>query len=233
MIRAALTATLLLTTAPAALAFEVTGGSVQLGYSTYTDNLLKDLDKTSLQGSIEVAFGPNFVMQADLGFANYGVTDEDSTSIGLHSIYALGDATALGLYFNSDQMYDGSLSSMGLEMKHQAGIVGLEGYLGYADDNAIEGMVYGARADFDISGNTTVGLRYDGTDKDVLDLSRLSLTGEHTFANGFALTAELGSADVAGSGSEGFVGIGAKMAFGRNRGATFNDRSVLGLLPGL
>ena len=222
---------LLLAAAPAQ-AFEITGGSVELGYSGFTDNLLKKVDKTTLAGQIEVGFSPAFSMQADLGFMNFGFSDEEAHNIGLHSIYHISDLTSLGMYFGQDRLDGGNLSITGVEVGHQAGALGLEGYLTYAKDSAEDGFVFGARADWDLSDIAGIGLRYDRADLDSGDVSRLTLTGQDTLASGLALTGELGSADIGAAGSEPFFGIGAKMTFGAQRGATFNDRSVLDLLPG-
>ncbi len=232
MKRAALTA-VLLAAAPAAQAFEITGGQMELGYSSYTDNLLKKLDKIGINGSIEVGFSQMFSMQADLGFMNFGFNDADATNFGLHSIYHLSDTTSAGFYFGQDRVSGGSLSITGLEIGHQAGMVGLESYLTYAKDSADDGMVFGASAGLNLSDMAEIGVSYDRIDVDSSKASRLALTGEYTMGNGFAITGELGSVDIKGSGSEPFFGIGGKMTFGADRGATFGERSVLNLLPGL
>lgn len=232
MKRAALTI-LLLAAAPAAQAFEITGGSVELGYSGFTGNLLKKLDKTTLSGQMEIGFSQAFSVQADLGFMVFGFNDENARNFGLHSIYHVSDTTSLGMYFGQDRILGGSLSITGVEVGHQAGMVGLEGYLTYAKDSVEDGLVFGGSAGLDLSDSAGIGLRYDRADVDGTDFSRLALTGEYTLASGLALTGELGSADIADSGSEPFFGIGARMTFGANRGATFGNRSVLNLLPGL
>lgn len=223
---------LLLAAAPAQ-AFEITGGSVELGYSGFTGNLLKKLDKTTLAGRIEVGFSPAFSMQADLGFMNFGFSDEEAHNIGLHGIYHASDITSLGMYLGQDRLDGDSLSIAGVEVGHQAGALGLEGYLTYAKDSTEDGIVFGARADWDFSDVAGIGLRYDSADLGGADVSRVALTGQYTLTSGLTLTGELGSAEIAGSGSEPFFGIGAKMTFGAERGATFADRSVLNLLPGL
>lgn len=232
MKRAALTA-LLLATAPAAQAFEFTGGQVELSYSGYTDNLLKKLDKTAITGSVEVGFSQAFSMQADLGFMNFGFNDDDGTNFGLHSIYHLSDTTSAGFYFGQDRIGGGSLGITGVEIGHQAGMVGLESYLTYAKDSADDGLIFGASAGLDLSDMAEIGVSFDRVDVDNSKASRLALTGAYTMANGFAITGELGSMEVKGAGSQPFFGIGGKMTFGAKRGATFGERSLLNLLPGL
>jgi hypothetical protein len=219
--------------ASSAQAFEVTGGSIALGYSGFTDNLLSDVDKTTLGGQIEVGFSRDFSMQADLGFMNYGFSDFDAHNFGLHGIYHLSDTTSLGGFVGRDTIESEDLSIYGVEVGHQAGPLGLEAYLSIADAGVEDGTVYGLRAAYGITDSTEIGLRYDHINIDGLGASRLSVAGEFALSSGFAVTGEIGSADIDDSGSEGFFAIGAKFNFGANRGATFNQRSVLDLLPGL
>lgn len=232
MKRAALLPLFLLAAAPAQ-AFDLTGGSVGIGYSGYTSNLLKNVDKTTLDGQIELNFGGLVSVQADLGFANFGFNDGEGHNIALHGIYELGMDTYVGAYLGRDKIDGESATITGVEIAHAMGPVGLEGYLSYADDNSFNGLVGGAHATYDLSNSLDLGVRWDRANIDAFDLTRVSLTGEYEMPSGIALTGEVGSAKYNGSGSEPFFGIGAKMNFGTNGGTTFRDRSLLDLVPGL
>ncbi|MDQ2067998.1 hypothetical protein Q9295_16610 [Xinfangfangia sp. CPCC 101601] len=232
MKRAALLPLFLLAAAPAQ-AFELTGGSVGVGYSGYTSNLLKNVDKTTLDGQLELSFGDLVSVQADLGFANFGFDDGEGHNIALHGIYHLGFDTSAGLYLGRDKVGDDSATLTGLEIAHKMGPVGLEGYVTYANDSNFNGLVGGAEASYGISDSLDLGVRWDRANIDNFDLTRLSLVGEYDLPSGLALTGEIGSAKFNGAGSEPFFGIGAKMNFGSNGGTTFRDRSLLDLVPGL
>jgi hypothetical protein len=223
----------LLVAATPALALEVVGGSVSLGYSGFTDDLLDDINKTTLSGSLEVGISRAFSVQGDLAIINYGLTDLDANNIGLHGIYHLSETTSIGGYIGQDSVESADLSILGIEAGHQAGPMMLEGYLSRAESSGEDGTIFGLRAAYGLSEDSEIGLRYDDINVDGIGASRISAVGEFGMANGFAITGELGSADIEGIGSETFFGIGVKVDFGAKRGATFSQRSVVDLFPGL
>ena len=219
--------------APALHAFEVTGGSVSLGYSSLTDSDLNDINKTSLGGSLEFGIAREFSVQADLSLAKFGLTDIDSRSLGLHAIYHASENTSLGGFLGRDRIEDVNLDFIGVEAGHQMGRFGVEGYLGHAEAEGIDGTVLGLQGDYTLGEYSSVGMRYDNINVEGYDASRVSLTGEFGASPGFAITGEIGNADIESVGSEMFAGVGVRINFGAKRGATFRDRSVANLLPGL
>lgn len=223
----------LLVAASPAMALELVGGSVSLGYSGLADTMLDEINKTTLSGSVEIGFSQAVSVQGDLSTMNFGLSDMDATHIGLHGIYHLNEATSLGGFIGEDRLESADLSILGIEVGHQAGQMRMEGYLSRADSSAQDGMIFGLHAGYRLSDASEIGLRYDEINVDGFGASRVSAVGEFGLANGLAITGELGSADLDGLGSETFVGLGVKVDFGAERGATFSQRSVLDLLPGL
>lgn len=219
--------------APAVHAFEVTGGEVSLGYSGLTGSSVNDVTKTAMGGSLEFGIAPGFSVQGDLGLSKFGRTDSDSHSMGLHAIYHVNEATSVGGFLGRDRIDGTNLDFFGVEIGHQIGQFGAEGYIGHAEIAGGSGTVLGMEGNYALGDTATVGLRYDNIDLGNLDTSRLSLTGEIGVLPGLSLTGEIGSADVAGFDSEMFAGIGVRVNFGDRRGTTFRDRSVMNLLPGL
>lgn len=228
--------------ATAAHAFEVTGGSVSLGYSGLTDGDLNDFNKTTLGGSLEFGVSQAFSLQGDLSLSKFGMTEDaaavlgvskiDSRSLGMHAIYHASENTSVGAFLGTDRIESTDLNFIGVEAGHQMGQFGLEGYLSRGKLEGITGTVLGLEGNYAVGEYTTLGLRYDNIDIEGFDSSRLSLTGEIGATPGFAVTGEIGNADLEDIGSELFMGIGVRVNFGAKRGATFRDRSVANLLPG-
>lgn len=214
----------------AAQAFEVTGGSVDLGFSAFTDDF--DANKTTLGGALEFGIVRAVSVQADLGLTQFGLTEVDNTNFGLHGIYHLGEATSGGLYLGRDRVEGADIDLYGLEIGHQQGQFTAEGYLGHAEAAGGSGTLLGLRGGYALSDSATLGARYDNVNLEGYDISRLSLTGEYAMTDGFALNAEVGSFDAEGVGSEMFLGLGVKASFGAKRGATFERRSLVDLIPG-
>ncbi len=219
--------------APAAQAFEVTGGSLSLGYSGLTDSDLDALNKVTLGGSIEMGFTQQFSMQGDLRLTKFGFSNVDNLNFGLHAIFHVSDTTSLGAFAGRDDSDVGDLDYFGIELGHQSGPIGLETYISRADDAGETGTVFGLAGDYAFSDTTSLGLAYDKIDVDGYGASTIALNGEFIAAPGLGLTGEVGSADIDGLGAEVFMGIGVKVNFGAKRGATFDQRSVVDLLPGL
>ncbi|MFT4150169.1 MAG: hypothetical protein QM656_08230 [Paracoccaceae bacterium] len=218
--------------APAAQAVEVTGGSVALEYSGLIDSDTNDVNKATAKGSIEFGFDRAFSVQGDMAFTKFGLIDDSGNSLGLHAIWHLSDATSAGLYVGREEI-DGHSNFYGLEMGHGFDRFAGEGYLGRVEDGDDHGTAFGLRGDYSISDMMKVGMRFDTLNIEGTDLSRLSLTGEMALADNFTLTGEVGSADYDSGGSQTFVGVGVKMNFGATRGATFQQRGILEMAPGL
>ncbi|MFE3838115.1 porin [Pseudogemmobacter sonorensis] len=218
--------------ASSAHGFEVVGGSVAIGYSAFTEET--DVNKLNFGGQLEFGLSREFSLQGDVNLSKFGLTDIDNRSIGLHGIYHLSSETSLGAFIGTDRVEGANVDFYGIEAGHQFGQFGLEGYLSRADlEGVADGTVIGLKGEYAITPAALVGVRFDNINVDGYDASRLSLTGQYAFTEGFAVTGELGNADIDTYGSETFFGLGVKVSFGAKRGATFDQRSVVDLLPGL
>lgn len=213
------------------LAFEVTGGSVTLEYSTFADSALTDVNKTGISGSMEMGFSRSFAMQTDLSFVSFGTSGLDATNSTIHGIYHLNETTSLGAFIASEKIEDGSGTSYGLEVGHQSGALGYEAFLSRLDGGDT-GTGYGVRGNYAMSDRLGLGLRLEGLNTGEFDVTRLSATGEFGLAGGAAVTAELGTVNLDDAGSEAFVALGFRYDFGAKRGATFSKRGLTDILPG-
>ncbi|MBN2631350.1 MAG: hypothetical protein JXR75_12530 [Rhodobacteraceae bacterium] len=211
----------------------MTGGSLSLGYSTLTDSDLDALNKVTLGGSLEMGFSKQFSVQGDLGLSKFGYSDIDNLNFGLHAIFHVSDTTSLGAFAGRDDFDGGDLDYFGIELGHQSGPIGLETYISEADADGETGAVFGLAGNYAFSDTASLGLAYDKINVDGYGASTIALNGEFIATPGLGLTGEVGSADIEGLGSEVFMGIGVKVNFGAKRGATFTQRSVVDLLPGL
>jgi hypothetical protein len=67
-------------------------------------------------------------------------------------------------------------------------------------------------------------------------LTRIGVKVDHDLNQSLNIHAEVGSLKASAfglSGSDTFVGIGAKIKFGADRGTTFGKRGLLDMIPGL
>ncbi|MGJ8545012.1 MAG: porin [Sulfitobacter sp.] len=214
-------------------AVEVTGGSVQLSYSGFTEDT--SVSRLGLEGSVELGFNRNMAVQVDLGHSRLNESDAGITTYGLHGIYHVNDATSVGLFYAVDDTSDGNSDFYGVEVGHESGLMDFEGYLARADGGGATADVVGVSARYEMANTVGITGAYDYIDLDGVDLSKLSLRLDRDVAPNVNLYVEVGSAKVAGqglSGSEPFVGLGGKYTFGAERGATFDARGLARLLPG-
>ncbi len=218
-----------------AAAFDVTGGDVSVGHSVFIDDT--DIARSSLEGSVELGFGRSFGVQIDAGLHRFNFVGENSTTLTVHGIYRLGDATSAGLFIGADEIDNESLTFIGAEVGHEFGRAGVEGYFSLANESGSAGDTIGISGSYQATDTIEVGASLDrvglgGSD----DITRFGLRGDLAVGEQTGLYAEVGSlsADVGGaSDSEAFVGIGATFSFGANKGATFERRGLSRVLPGL
>jgi hypothetical protein len=220
----------------AANAAEIVGAEAELEYSSFPNDL-DDIDKLTARGALEIGFTPAFSLQADLNISKFGFVDQVAPSAGLHAIYHLSSAS-LGVFYAKDWLDETHANSYGVEIANDFGPFSTEAYIGQIDDGFNEATILGLRGDVSVMENLTIGARYDLIDYDTFKFYRLSLTTGYDFGN-FELTGEIGRGDldVLGqdslSGDETFVSIGLKIHFGARRGATFDHRGFLAIIPGL
>jgi hypothetical protein len=119
----------------------------------HASNRSFDYYQDEFAGSVEIGFGPQFSVQADLATWNYdGDSNDDNTSYGLHLIYDVSASTAVGGFFVQDD-WDGEIYTMlGMEAKHT-----------YGADSArpLEVEAFYSRYDYEFAGYTVDVLSVD------------------------------------------------------------------------
>lgn len=219
--------------AQAAQAAEIIGGSVELSYSSFTED--SSVRRVGIDGSMEIGFTQNFSAQVDLTHHDLNAAGGDATTFAAHGIYHMNDVTSFGAFYAVENTNTGTFDYYGLEAGHEVGQFDLEGYIARADANAVDADVIGVSARYDLANTFGVTGSYDHIDIAGADLSTTTLRVDRDVAQNVNLFVEVGSARAAAgglSGSETFVGLGGKITFGAERGTTFDARGLARLLPG-
>lgn len=228
-----------------ALSLEVTGGDVALGYSAFSEKVEGEaLSRTSIDGSLELGFTKEIGLQADFGVQKFeqlsNLGADNATNFTLHGLYHVSDTATFGIFYGSDDLEDLKLDFYGLEVGVEGANFDAEGYFGTGELDGVsgDGTVFGmsgayylnpmfeligsyAKASFDGDLDVSVfeaGVGYNATDNIQLAATLGRLTGE---LDGF------------GSDSENYFTLEAEYSFGAARGATFGERGLLHLIPGL
>lgn len=208
---------------------EMTGGQVKLSQSGFTDDF--SVAKTNISGSVELAFGPQFGMQIDLGVNLLNFADETATNFVTHGTYKLGDTTALGAFYGMDAVNGGRTDVYGFEAAQNFGTGGVQGYLGHAEDGNGSGTVLGVSGGMVMGNGVGLGASLDRGTFDDFSLTRYGVRGSFGLGESSKMFAELGALNT-DDGSETYAKIGATYNFGANSGLMFGDRSLFNLLPG-
>lgn len=218
----------------AAHAVEVTGGSVGLSFSGFTDDL--DVNRVTLQGSVELGWNRNWSSQLDLAHNRFDASGADTTSFGVHTIYHLNDATSFGLFYTIEEGDGDDVDIVGLEAGHEFGSWDVEGFFGKADSaGAGSANMFGLMGRTELQNGYGVAAEYQTVDVGGIDVERLSVSVDRDLNPTTNLFVEVGVARVSTgtiSGSEPFIGLGGTYRFGADRGATFKGRNISQILPG-
>ncbi|MCI2393453.1 porin [Aliiroseovarius sediminis] len=240
------TSTFLITTigaatlaAAPALAVEITGGDVSLSYSAFTEDT--DLSRVAIEGSVEVGFTRAFSMQFDLARYEFGFADDGVTTGTVHAIFHVSDVTSVGAFYGREDIDGTSLDLYGAEVGHEMGALDLEAYIGHGEEAGVSGTAFGLAADYNINDRFAIGVAYDRVDFDGdFNIHKTALRASYAAADRFSVFGEVGSfgmgADYYGvtlDASTNYVGFGVEYAFGAKRGATFGERGLTRMLPGL
>ncbi|MDZ4309365.1 MAG: hypothetical protein U1A24_02230 [Cypionkella sp.] len=208
---------------------EMTGGQLKLSQSGFTDDF--SVAKTNISGSVELAFGPQFGMQMDLGVNLLNFADETATNFVTHGTYKLGDSTAIGAFYGIDAVNGGSTDFYGVEAAQNFGTGGVQGYVAHAEDSGNSGTVMGISGGMVMGNGVGIGGSVDHGSFDGTSLTRYGVRGSFGLGESSKMFAELGALDT-DAGSETYAKIGATYNFGENSGLMFGDRSLFNLLPG-
>jgi len=218
----------------AAIAGELTGASIGIDYSTFNNTDAGRLDKKTISGSVEYGFDQSFAVQGDLAYAKARSFDADGYSLALHGVYHANENASFGVFAGRDDSNELNvgINFYGLEAGYEMGAFEGDIYLASGEQQDVNSTLMGIGATYNASQAASVGLSYDRAEMVSLDAQRVQLEGEYRI-NQYALTAQVGHAKLDDITSDNYIGIGAKMNFGANRGATFDRRGIFEVWPGL
>ncbi|SLN35864.1 hypothetical protein PSA7680_01699 [Pseudoruegeria aquimaris] len=219
--------------APAAYAVELNGASMDLGYSAFTDE--SDVNKTAIEGSVELGFSPNIAAQIDLGATKFGLSNEDNINAAVHGIYHLDDATAFGAFAGVDRAGGEDNSFYGLEAAYDTGAYETEGYVQFGEYGSEDFWGAGGSVRYAVNASFGLGASYDYADVDnAFNAQRFAAVADYNVSDSTRLYAELGvlDSDDLGLDTEPFIGAGVKVSLGGGE-PTFGSRGLVGLIPGL
>ncbi len=220
--------------ATTAQAVEVTGGSVGLSYSAFADET--DLNQWGLEGSMELGFNRNLSLQIDAAYRDFDFTNIDSTLLGLHGIYHMNEATSLGVFYTLEDIEGEEADIFGFEAGYEVQQWQFEGYIASVDTDLGDATLGGIKARYEMQEGFGLTGSYERSDDDTGDLSRFAIRLDRDVSVNTNLFLEVGSAKAEAGGvkiSEPFVGLGGEIAFGADRGTTFEQRGLTRLIPGL
>jgi hypothetical protein len=190
-----------------------------------------------MAGSLEVGFTRAFALQFDAAYYSFNDVNESGRNVTMHAVFHTGSAASLGAFVGNDGFAGDNNTFYGVEGGMEFTGLNAEAYLSSVEDGGISGTLFGFNLHHDFGNEFGIRGRLDRAsfDNDI-DLTRLSVGLEYDVSPTAQLYGEIGTidADFGGlSGSESFIGIGAKINFGAQRGTTFKRRGLLEIIPGL
>ena len=228
-IKTAIPAVVFIAMAHGAFAQSFTGGELTIDAYGFSDG--DDPSAVNYSGALEYAINRNFSVSADLSIYDFSLFEDNINNAALHGIYHVNDVTSVGVFFGSEESNDDRASFFGLEGGYETAAVEVEAYFAVYDDDG-NSNVLGLDGAYQFNDNISAIGTFGYGDVGDLDIRRYSAGAEYTFDNGPAVYAELGRID-AGDVDSNFIGIGASIAFGAERGTTFDRRGIFETLnPG-
>lgn len=232
MITKAAAAAVLLAVATPVYAQGVTGGTLGVEVNAPTD--LSDFGGTTYFGGIEYAINKNFSVAADISSYRFDNLGTDASSATLHGIYHMNDLTSFGLFFGQDKNETETSKVMGVEAGTEFMGGTVEGYVGRANSDTSDATIIGADGFYDWSES----IQFTGgaaiANFDLGSTRTVTVGASYTISNGPDLYAEIGSVSVddgTSTDSDTFIGLGARLNLGAERGTTFDQRSLFEILP--
>jgi hypothetical protein len=218
-----------------ALAVEVTGGTADIGYSTFTDDT--NVSKTTFTGALEVGFTRAFSLQFDLGLYGLNAIDETARNATMHAVFHVNDTTSLGAFIGNDDISISDMNYYGVEGGFEFTGLDAEMYLASGDESGLSTTLYGLNLHhaYNDSGFGITG-KLDRVNFSGGDVTRISVGVDYALSPTSVLYGEVGSLHASAlglSGSESYIGFGARINFGAARGVTFKRRGILDMIPGL
>lgn len=225
-------AAIVLAAATSPAAAQVTGG-LGVEYSAPLEG--GDFGGTTYYGAIEYAFNRNFSFGADLSGYRLDNINTDASSATLHGIYHFSDTLSLGAFYGIDRVNEVNSDLYGIEAGTEFMGGEVEGYLARLDGTTAEATLLGVDGLYSLSGGFALTGNLDMSVQDANDVRRVAIGGQYVIDGGPQFYAEIGNASVETGGvtaDQNFIGIGARVAIGNQRGTTFNPRSLYEILPG-
>ena len=231
MVFKAFLAVALATASSGAMAQGFTGGSLGIEYNSPTDG--SDFGGTTYSGGAEFAVTRDISLgftAADYKFDN---SDTDGSNLTLHGAYHLNDLATVGLFVAQDRV-DGENSTIyGLEAGSEFTSGTVNGYFGRDTDSSSN--LFGVGGTYDIQPAIGVQGAFDVLSGGDTDVSQITLGGTYRLASGPEFFAQVGNVNAdstQGSDNQSFIGLGARITFGAERGTTFGQRSIFEAIPG-
>ncbi len=219
-------------------AVEFTGGSIDAGYSQFTDGTLGK--RFSLAGSAELSITKSFGIQADIATYNFQETNISGQNLTLHGVFHISPDASIGGFYGQDKLSAVKTEYFGIEAGYDFGRVDLEGYISSGSIQNLSGSsstLAGAELRGAVTNEVFLTAKFDYLDAPVgINGSRFSVGADYTFQDKVTVYGELGSGRAQignASGTEPFVGIGLRFNLGTDRGTTFGRRGLLDKIPGL
>lgn len=215
-------------------AVEVTGGTAEIGYSTFFDDTT--FSTTKFTGGMEVGFTRAFSLQFDLGIYGLNALNDTGRNVTLHAVYHVNETSSLGAFIGNDDISGADVTFYGVEGGFEFTGVDAELYLATGNESGFSGTItglnlhHGFDSGFGLTGNIDRA-SFDGG----LDVTRYSIGVDYDLSPTSVLYGEIGSMNASAlgvSGSESFIGVGARINFGAARGVTFKRRGLLNIMPG-
>ena len=232
-IKAATAAVLLAAASTSAMAQGITGGELGIEYNVPTDG--SDLGGTTYSGGIEYGFLQTFSVSGNAAGYKLDGVSTTASNVTLHGSYHLSSSASVGAFYARDSVDGGDANIYGVEggTEFMGGDVG--GYIAKADGEDGDGTLFGVEGSYGLPSGFSVIGEADLFRIDDVTLSQVAIGGEYQMQAGPEFYAQIGriTGDVGtDSDSVGFIGIGARVAFGSSRGTTFTNRSIFEVLPG-
>ena len=148
----------------------------------------------------------------------------------------MNEATSLGVFYTLEDIEGEEADIFGLEAGYEVQQWQFEGYIANVDTDLGDATLGGIKARYEMQEGFGLTGSYERSDDDTGDLSRFAIRLDRDVSVNTNLFLEVGSAKAEAGGvkiSEPFVGLGGEIAFGADRGTTFEQRGLTRLIPGL
>lgn len=222
LFRTVLTAVSLTALSTAATAQGFSGGELTIDATQFSAG--SDPTSVNYSGALEYSINRNISVAGAVSIYDYSLLADTITNVTLHGIYHVNDQASVGAFVGQDSVGGAHSSFAGIEGGYEMGQFEVEGYLAFydnADNSSVLGVSGAYQFNDQFAAIADFGVGEFGFD----DVTRVSAGAEYTFNGGPSLYAELGNinSDIADSR---FIGIGASIEFGADRGTTFDRRGV-------